>query len=179
MKVLCELLNRLAKLYQIKEFDSSVVLASWILTNYKYERLESITRCLENPPALDEKIWRLTPDVIQSWFMAYLDKLSNAREREIHNAKHEKVESEWQEDRLKELHETIKAVEDFKVPAITEEDILAEGQEKPKRRYVPPDKEYLIMQQMRQEYGRKWCHLHTGRPLPGAPSFEEFLALNR
>ena len=168
-------------MYQIKDFgpQNALLLSEWIYENYKYEQLESITRCLENPPALDEKIWRLTPDVIQSWFMAYLDKLSNAREREIHNAKHEKVESEWPQERLQELQEVIKAVEDFKVPAITEDDILAEGQEKPKRKYVPPDKEYLVMLEMKREYGRKWCHLHTGRPLPGAPSFEEFLALNR
>jgi len=170
-----------ASLYQIKDFgpQNALLLSEWIYENYKYEQLETVIECLRAPNSSGDKIWRLTPDTINDWISRSIDRLSEQREREIHNAKHEKVESEWPQERLQELQEVIKAVEDFKVPAITEDDILEEGQEKPKRKYVPPDKEYLVMLEMKREYGRKWCHLHTGRPLPGAPSFEEFLALNQ
>ena len=97
----------MASLYQIKDFgpQNALLLSEWIYENYKYEQLETVIECLRAPNSRGDKIWRLTPDVIQSWFMAYLDKLSNAREREIHNAKHEKVESEWPQERLQELQE--------------------------------------------------------------------------
>lgn len=99
------LLHDVAKLYQIQNWDinNSVHLAGWILRNYKYDQLQSIVGCLQDPPEIRnergevEKIWRLTPDTVRAWLTAHLDKLCDARETEIHNEKTKKIEAEIQE----------------------------------------------------------------------------------
>lgn len=87
------LLHDTARLYQIQNWDkeNSAHLASWILRTYKYEQLQDIVSCLQNPPEIynergeREKIWRLTPDTVRAWYSAHLDKLLDAREKEIEN----------------------------------------------------------------------------------------------
>lgn len=94
------LLHDVAKLYQIPNWGAteSVNLAGWILRNYKYETLETITKVLENPsPLSSERIWRLTPDVIRDWFMVATDRLVSAREEELNNEKRKRIEQEEQQ----------------------------------------------------------------------------------
>jgi len=178
---LFQLINRLVKLYQIQGWgkDSTGILAEWVLDNYKYESLELVTRVLTNPPKTQERNWRLTPDVIADWMAVEMERDIAKREKEVHNAKHGDVPNEWPEERLKELQETLKKVDDFVVPSLTESDIIQEGQEQPKKRnYQSPDKEYFVMMDLRSEYGRLHTDLHTGKVKEGAPSFDEFLRTN-
>lgn len=67
-------LLRLAKLYQIPNFDetNAMILAEWTIDNFKHKPLALILEALKNPPALFEngeitKNWRLTPDTIYAW----------------------------------------------------------------------------------------------------------------
>ena len=45
--------------------------------------------------------------------------------------------------------------------------------------YHAPNAEYFVMNQMRIRYAREWTNLHTGEIKEGAPSFDEYLKLNR
>jgi len=175
-------LARLSVLYGIPNYTAvnASVLAEWIYDNYQTEMLETVMRVLNKPPDTGEKIWRLTPDTVTSWMSLELDRFYAQREREIHNQKHQDVPNEWPEERLKELQETLKKVEDFVVPSLTEEDIIQEGQREPKQpSYHAPDAEYFVMNQMRIRYAREWTNLHTGEIKEGAPSFDEYLKLNQ
>jgi disulfide oxidoreductase YuzD len=174
-------LARLSVLYSIPNYTAvnASILAEWIYDNYQNELLETVMRVLNKPPDTGEKIWRLTPDTVSAWMSIELEKFYAERERQINNAKYEDVPSEWKDERLKELAETLKKVDDFVVPSLTESDIIQEGQEQPKKRnYQSPDKEYFVMMDLRSEYGRLHTDLHTGKVKDGAPSFDEFLRLN-
>lgn len=181
LKVLCASLMRLAKMYQIKDFDmeTAVLNAHWIIQNYKYEQLTTVTRCLENPPPIDDKIWRITPDVIQSWMAAYLDKLYAQKEKEVHNEKHKEEPEGDPDPRLAEWLKELEAKE-TPVRPITEEEVKKEGEEKPyKPSYTPPGREYKIMMDLKVKYGQECTDLHTGRVNPGMPSFDEWLMLQK
>jgi hypothetical protein len=181
LKVLCAQLMRLAKMYQIKDFDfeNAVILGQWIVTNYKYEQLETVTRCLENPPSIGEKVWRITPDVISDWFAAYLDKLYASKEKEIHNQKFIEEPEGEADPRLAEWLKELETKEKGIRP-ITEEEIKYEGGEKPgKPKYIPPGVEYYILAQKKAEYGRECTDLHTGKVKAGMPSFEEWLTMGK
>lgn len=70
-------------LWQIPNWspNNSVVLAEWIFDTYTYEPLEVIVECLKNPIVDEEKIYRLTPDVITKWMAVHLEKAVDRRER--------------------------------------------------------------------------------------------------
>jgi len=64
----------------------------------------------------------------------------------------------------------------MEVVAMNEEEIKREGQDKPvKPKYVPPDASYLRMVELKSEYGRTCCDLHTGKKLPDSPDFDTWL----
>jgi len=77
-------LERIAMLWQIPNWsaNNSVVLAEWIFDTYIYEPLEVIVECLKNPIVDEEKIYRLTPDVITKWMQIHLENQAVKRERE-------------------------------------------------------------------------------------------------
>jgi hypothetical protein len=91
IKHIAGLLDRLGKLYLIPGWtlEHAVILSEWVFDNYKFEELETVTKCLNNPPqTLDEngKIennWRLTPDRIQKWMSVQLDKVAAERENDL------------------------------------------------------------------------------------------------
>jgi len=180
IKVLVASLMKLAKMYQIKDFDTetAVLNAHWITQNYKHEQLETITRCLENPPSTGEKIWRITPDVISSWMAAMLDKFYSERERNIHNQKFIETEEGEPDPRLEEWLKELEGKEGIR--PISKEDIKYEGGDKPKKpNYVPPPLEYVIMADLRVKYANECTDLHTGKVNPGAPSFDEWINIQK
>lgn len=75
VEFIAQLLNRVAKLYQIPNWDNTnaVLLAKFIMDKYSCETLDVIVKCLESPPSTGERNWRLTPDTIQIWFELKLD----------------------------------------------------------------------------------------------------------
>jgi hypothetical protein len=171
----------LAALYNIKDYTAvnASVLAEWIYETYQYEQLETVYKCLRNPPVTDERIWRLTPDVIRSWMLVYLDRAALEREKAIHNERF-KEEPEGEVD--PRLEEWLKELEkkETAVRPITEEEIKKEGGERPAApKYIPPGKEYYVLKQLQIRYGRECTDLHTGRVKPGMPSFDEWLLMQK
>lgn len=170
-------LDRLAKLYQVPNWDAvnTVLLSEWIVDTYHSDLLKTVLDCLSRPRRTD-KVWRLTPDTITEWMTSEQEALAARRENYVHNAKHEEVKSEWTDERLEELKKITQSVEAPKISSLTQEDIEKEGQEKPlKPTYIPPGKEYYVMNQLLIKYGRECTDPHTGRALPGALSFEEWI----
>src|SRR5574343_484643 len=67
---LCNLLDRVAMLYQVPNYSSKtngMLLAEWLMAEYKHHEYELIKTALNNPPPLHEQAWRLTPDTLRSW----------------------------------------------------------------------------------------------------------------
>ena len=184
LKILSNQLQRLSKLYQLPNWseDNSVILAEWITDNYKYDSLDDVIACLANPPqTYDERgaiesNWRLTPDRIQKWMSVQLEKSAIAREKEHQNNKNNPLEI-LSDDQIKSLQEVILNAEGVKkVVPITESEIKKEGQEKPiKPVYKPTDASYLRMVELKAEYGRTHCDLHTGKKIPSSPDFDTWL----
>jgi hypothetical protein len=87
IKLICFLLQRLSKLYQLPNWseENALILAEWIFDNYKFDSLDDVITCLKNPPQTGNKNWRLTPDTIQEWMTIVLEK--RAEKREIENKK--------------------------------------------------------------------------------------------
>lgn len=89
-KHIANLLHRLSVLYQIQNWreENSVILAEWILDNYKYEELSMVESVLRNPPLIKnshgdvDKNWRLTPDTINTWMAPALANAILLREQE-------------------------------------------------------------------------------------------------
>jgi len=170
----------LSKLYQLQGWseENAVLLAEWVFDNYKYDSVDDVIACLSNPPqTYDERgnvetNWRLTPDRIQKWMAVQLEKTAIKRE----NQKYVPALELLPEDKLQELQNALK---DAPVIApITEQEIKDEGKEMPKKKeYIPPDQNYIRLMALKGEYGRDHCDLHTGRTLPGHPTWEEFLEL--
>lgn len=181
---LAELLLEIGKLYQIPNWTviPSVALAGWILREYGYEQLGTITKRLQNPPVGGEKVWRLTPDVIQAWLAPDLQELAVERERNLERQRDKETreahfpESEWEDERLTEWLKEIEKVEAKKIPSLTQEDILKEGQEKP---YVPKVRYSTKEEHEEHERKLKWMRectdLGTGRIKKGSPTYEEWL----
>lgn len=87
IKLICFLLQRLSKLYQLPNWtdENALILAEYIFDNYKFDSLDDVITCLRNPPATDQKNWRLTPDTIREWMGIILER--RAEQREIENNK--------------------------------------------------------------------------------------------
>lgn len=86
---IAKMLNQLAKLYQVPNFDgeNAVLLAQWIVSEYQYEPLSVVLDCLIKPPSTGEKNWRLTPDTIESWLRIKLEDQAIQREKEYQKEK--------------------------------------------------------------------------------------------
>lgn len=85
IELIANLLANIATLWQIPNWtaNNSVLLAEWVFQTYKYEPLETIFKCLQNPRVGDDKIYRLTPDVVTKWMSDTLDEAAATREAEL------------------------------------------------------------------------------------------------
>lgn len=177
MKAVCNQLDKCAKLFQVPNWDevNSVLLAEWILESYPTEPLDAIVSVLSHPPA--GKAWRLTPDTISEWMGIELEKRAMLREREHINQKQLPAPvSELADEYLKQLSDQIAAAPDRKIRPLTASEILEEGQVKKKENpYVPPGREYWVMNQKRIEWARKFHDRDTGERMENWISFEEYL----
>lgn len=93
---IASMLMQLSKLYQVPNFtgENAVLLAKWIIGQYKFEPLDVVLDCLVNPPRTGEKNWRLTPDTIQEWFSIRLEEQAVKREKEYQKEKQRLREQE-------------------------------------------------------------------------------------
>lgn len=181
IKTIAKLLQRLSKLYQLPNWseENAVILAEWVFDTYRYDSMDDLIECLSKPPQTYdehgniESNWRLTPDRIQKWMSVQLEKTAIKRE----NHRQPSALEMLPDDKLKEIQEAILQSDVKPVVPITEQEIKREGREKPaKPVYIQPDENYLRMQELKMQFGRECCDLHTGRPKEGMPqTFEDYL----
>lgn len=182
---ICDMLARLAKLYQIPNWDAinEILLADWILETYPAETLDTITRALTKPRTVG-KTWRLTPDVISEWMAVEIEADTAKREKEIHNAKHqeEEVTDGWTNERFNEILEAIDKAPGFKRgPSLSPQEVREEGQEKPKERgtiYPYSTKEDYVARAMKLAWISENYDPRTGEKLPNWMSEDEWIRLN-
>ncbi len=182
---ICKLLDRLAIIYQIPNYDmkvNSLLLAEWILDNYKHEDYDLVRESLRNPVRLNDHTWRLTPDSISGW----VDYTRNKRaELAFKEESRKRQESEQQSHKFSA--ETEKMIQDFKnklldgvqiVPKLTEKEIKETGQTRPKAvKYKGTDKEYFILKELQRKYYIECYDKYTGKPNENWMSFEEWRLL--
>lgn len=169
---------------------AAFLLAEWIMDEYKHYDLDLVRQSLKNPPVSKDPSWRITPDTITGWIRA------KEQERED---KRQKRESENRQTKKHEAvpisEETAKSVDDLlkrlsgeitqtkrdnvskEMKKIIHEERIREGKSY-SAGYIPPNAEYVVMAQLRSEYGRLYTDPHTGRRKEGSPSFEEFTKQN-
>lgn len=109
LKYIAILIDRLAKLYQIQNWnaENSVILSEWIIENYSCEMLQTVDKILRHPPKSEGSNWRLTPDTIEKWMADELENVAMTREhwhqQKVHPVKVEPVEG------LEEMYKEVKA----------------------------------------------------------------------
>lgn len=104
--IIASQLKRLIRLYQIPNVaGNEVELADWIYENYKYEEFALVYSVLKNPPATDDKNWRLTPDTIRTWMAQELENAAVQRENE-----HQRMKSSHSFAPIEGLEEIYKQV---------------------------------------------------------------------
>lgn len=133
-KQIADQLDRLAKLYQIPNWDSinSILLTEWILEAYPHHKLETILSAISRPE-ITTKVWRLTPDTIAEWIVAQIQKESLKKGLEESKEKqNQEVTIEWTDERLKQWQEAINNSKGFtSIPKLTKTEIMIEGQRRP------------------------------------------------
>jgi hypothetical protein len=120
------------------------------------------------------QIFRFDIEVIYNWIAAYQEEYWEVKE----NLPRQPSALEMLPDeKLIDLQKVIAESEERIIMPLTNKEVWEEGQEKPKKpAYNPPDQSYAKMIQLKAEYGRTCCDLHTGRPLPDKPqTFEIWL----
>lgn len=186
MTNICDLLDRIAKIYQIPNYDyevNSILLAEWILDEYKHYDLNLVQETLRNPPKLNDQAWRLTPDTIRDWIDLKRNKEADLKIKQ----ESEKRQSNDFENTDDLSPETRKMVQDYlnsligikEVNPLTDEDVKKYGKERLKKEakslgYVPPNKEYLIEKELRRRWSNEVHDKYTGKPLENWLSFEEW-----
>lgn len=184
------LLMKVASLYQIPNWGEhqSIILSDWVYLNYQYDKLESVIKVLSNPPVDNDRNWRLTPDTIQVWMAIELERESAKREKEIYNAKqnhplndvdllltealaNDKGDEPKQHTRNQEIGK--------KLVPLTRDEIELMGQGKPYKKpyHSELNDQALHTANMKSKYGRECTDLITGKILPGALSFDEWILI--
>ena len=188
MDEICSLLNRLIKIYQIPNCDNETVmyLAEWIMDHYKHHDFALIQESLINPPRNDFNTWRLTPDTISIWIEQTQNKRANKAIAEESRMRQEAetTKHQYSPETEKMIQEYINSLAGFKeVQAMTDADVNKYGQSRPVKKqsasagYVAPDKEYIIMKELRRRYHIENFDKVTGKALSRAVSFEEWILL--
>lgn len=184
------LLERIVVIYQIANWSekNAVLLSEWIIDNYKFDKFETVKKCLLNPPVTNTPNWRLTPDTIREWMGIFLEEEAIKREQELSKVKTKQTEFTTSEDLSDEtkamIQDYINSLSGFKqVQAMSDADVKKYGRERPVQKlpeslgYVPPDKEYLIEKELRRRWALEVFDKVTGKANENYLSFEEWRLL--
>lgn len=135
-------LQRIVRLYQIPNLAHGVdvELADWVYENYKYEPFGLVYQVLKNPPATEDKNWRLTPDTIRAWMSSALEKQAAERENEHHKAKWSDKDwslMNWNNEAWAHIYN------DLKLPATLQRQAKEDVKAELAKRFAPVDMEAL------------------------------------
>lgn len=130
---------------------------------------------------------RLDSAIVFSWIARYLDDKYQVLEDELRNERdkfpHEMPEVEQDGPGYKAFKEYAKSLKTgMKVPRISDADIKRYGQERPVEktgtghpRITEAGLEASQRLDLMREYGRQHTDIYTGKPLPGSPTFEQWV----
>lgn len=177
---LSQMLDKLAKLYQVPNWDSTnaILLAESVRDEYKHYSWELIVQALTNPPKL-EKVWRITPDTIAEWINYTREKMVEREQRLVSERRQmEKIVSHELSEETLELIKNFKPDGIKEVPKVTrneKRDILREDAYRQQGYKAMSDAEaleYNLNIELKSRYSRECRDPHTGALLPGKPDFE-------
>ncbi len=195
---ICDALDRIAKLYQIPNYDftvNSMLLAEWILDEYKHHQLELVLETLRKPPILNDQAWRLTPDTLKNWIDLKRIERANLKERQESLKRQSEPVKEIPKDekeRIDLLIEEFKAKlsDGFKNSTsgwqYVAEKIKEEDKNRLKGKSVIKSEsigihytslEQSILFDKRQEWMKECYDIITGKPNDRWMSFEEWIKL--
>lgn len=155
-----------------------------LIDKYENESIEDFVLCFKKA-RLGEygEIMRLDSAVLCGWMTKYLDEKYQVLETKLVQEKdnqYEKPSQITEEPGYQEFKRWAKEfVSGAKIPAISDEDIKAEGQRhpKPKKGHFYPigTQEALDRIDLKAKYGREHTDIITGKPLPGSPTFDQWI----
>lgn len=191
LEELCNLLDRVAVLYQVQNYSSKVnglLLAEWLMDEYQHHEFELIKMALNNPPPLQEQAWRLTPDTLRSWIDYTRIKREEKRiaeestKRQNQEVRIEK--QEWTEETQKLVREFTTKLEAAArpVPTLHKSQIQKEGQERVKKTSASAGhsyttaEEYTLKELHRQYLHAKWKHDEHQRVMYNGKIKETFMS---
>ena len=184
---IASLLIRIAKMYQIPNFDeeSALILAVDTIERFQYDPVDVLVKCLTKPPHTGQKNWRLTPDTISEWMAITLETEADNLEREHRKAKSVQLEFEVPQDisieTQKKIQDYIDSLSGFQKIAPLPDDYIKEyGQRNPKKvshssGFLQPSREKVIENRLRIEWMKESFNHQTAERLPDSLSFDEWI----
>lgn len=137
-----------------------------------------ITRMMEE----DQQYQDFNSRTVWKWLDLHKDKHITHSQFTEHDLSQGKYFDELKPEIQELVNNFVRDLSDAKkVPYMKPEEVEAEGQERPKRTSAAytPDPNLETMANNRAEYGRQCTDLHKGTILPGMPSFEEWVAMQK
>lgn len=166
---LCDLLDKIAKLWQVKDYDpsvNSILLSEWIMDEYQHHDLDLVRLALSKPPLGNDREWRLTPDTLKNWIELTRIKrekqkaLKESRERQEMESNAKPLSPEVEREVFGYLNQLVKTVPALKKGDI--QNIVNEDRrriERPKASgYVPNPELVLIKQRMFEATKKRGLH---------------------
>lgn len=175
MTAICDRLKRLAKLFQVPNWDgiNEVLLAEWIMETYHSDQLKTILYCLDHPPV--GKAWRLTPDTIGEWMTALLERKAEQRETQVHNDKQtEKLLGDITENSPEHIQQWLNQIGN--APEPKRENGLKKNREHLKGSAYIPNPENIILNELRVRYAKE-NYDPFGKRLDNWKGFDEWMKL--
>jgi hypothetical protein len=182
---IASLLLRIAKMYQIPNFDeeSALLLAGDTIERFKYDPVDVLVKCLTSPPSTGEKNWRLTPDTISEWMSITLEREADNLEREHKKLKSQKVEFDMPVDIKPDTQALIQgfinSLSTQKIAPLPDGYVQEYGQRKPKKvshssGYVQPPKDAVVEKELKRIWMSEVFDPLTGKKNDNYLSFEEW-----
>ncbi len=184
---IASLLIKIAKMYQVPNFDeeTALLLAIDTIDRYQYDPVDVLVKCLESPPSTGQKNWRLTPDTISEWMGIALEREADRLERAHNNKKTEKAEIEANPEISQETEKMVKdyinSLSDFKKVAPLPEGYEKEyGCREPKKvshsaGYVQPSQQYIFLGEAKRTWALENTDMITGKRLPNSTNFDDWI----
>lgn len=134
--VIAAAIDKMAGMYQVPNWKTALAvdLAEWTYLNYQFEELETIVSAITKAPTGDDRVYRMTPDVIAEWMTIALEKRAEDRETQ-HNKEKKKpitLGDVLTEEQMNTLADTVKDSKIKAVPKLTPEEQKFWGGERPK-----------------------------------------------
>lgn len=159
-----------------------------IIDKFPNETIEDFVLCFKRARQGEYgELVRLDSAIVFSWIARYLDDKYQVLEDELRNERdkfpHEMPEVEQDGPGYKAFKEYAKSLKTgMKVPRISDADIKRYGQERPVEktgtghpRITEAGLEASQRLDLMREYGRQHTDIYTGKPLPGSPTFEQWV----